>query len=755
MLAANLEFKMNHCVALLLFSAPLLTFSATVAPNLGGFKAPTKGYMTGIVGQKWTFRVDTSDADHLGFLPEIPADTSAERLSALEVATVQSYQYMKDWNRYKGAMLAGGYYTSGKGFQKVGMICLLLEKFFTLQDNRTQECIGWLDFGFRCYYDPAADARECQGVSTSYYDGDWGGIVSRYGWDRKDANSDYGNVAYNDHHYHFGYFVVSAAILAKLKPETLSNQLFVSYVNTLIRDTANPSSSDPYFPPFRTFDWFDLHSWSHGISPMYDGKDQESTSEELNLLYGLSLWGSVSNNTALQKLGSTMLTLASKTVREFFLMKTGNTHHPEAFVKNHVTGIFLQGKVDYTTWFGGRPEHIHGIQMLPLSPALKLTRRKDFCQQEYSDILSKADWKSMTKPWISVLLTGSIAFLDSESAYRQLFAMGEGDLDGGLSRAWALYWATSRPGDAAQFSEDGSTEEDPSATSVRHLISADAPNQQVFPPRTGHPIYQPSQSNHKSPLSTNKFWVNWVVKDGGKYPIYTSPYMLSFSTQSNSQMLQIAHGSPVYFMNPTDKTRMKAYVNPNNPDIYIGAKEGGLTGPRVIQSNALFGATVELSGSNGKSVEFPVFSGMAYVSGKFSGLTPRIWHPNGFQELKKVSPGAWNVQNRFGATFRIYGFTNDVSPLDDSFDFDSSGSMNKQLEGWLRLALVPNVGDESALDAHAAAIITDVDVDVMSDGSIHYNFQKLGDSDLLHWAFAHHLQLIALNSTDEAPPLLL
>ena len=41
---------------------------------------------------------------------------------------------------------------------------------------------------------------------------------------------------------------------------------------------------DRHFPQFRSFDWFDLHSWSRGVIPSADGKDQESTSEELNLL---------------------------------------------------------------------------------------------------------------------------------------------------------------------------------------------------------------------------------------------------------------------------------------------------------------------------------------------------------------------------------------------------------------------------------------------------------------------------------------
>merc|ERR1711879_171842 len=155
---------------------------------------------------------------------------------------------------------------------------------------------------------------------------------------------------------------------AKLKPSYRNNAEFVNFVNTLIRDTTNPSVDDVHFPRFRSFDWFDLHSWSRGVTPSADGKDQESTSEEVNLLYGIHLWGGVTNRPSLKRLGTVMLSLAATSIREFFLMKVDNPHHHPDFARNHVTGIFFQNTARYTTWFGDKPEYIHGIQMLPLTP---------------------------------------------------------------------------------------------------------------------------------------------------------------------------------------------------------------------------------------------------------------------------------------------------------------------------------------------------------------------------------------------------
>eukprot|EP00913_Durusdinium_trenchii_P007478 g7030.t1 len=146
-----------------------------------------------------------------------------------------------------------------------------------------------------------------------------------------------------------------------------------------IRDTSNPSAADAFFPRFRSFDWFDLHSWSRGVVPSYDGKDQESTSEELNLLYGIQLWGAMTEQTKVQQLGATMLALCILTVKEFFLMTSENLHHPADFVKNH-------------------------------------------------------------DPWTSIILTGTLAMIKPEEAY-QLLSNPSQYVDDGLTRVWAQYWA--------------------------------------------------------------------------------------------------------------------------------------------------------------------------------------------------------------------------------------------------------------------------------------------------------------------------
>lgn len=218
---------------------------------------------------------------------------------------------------------------------------------------------------------------------------------------------------------------------------------FVDYVNMFIRDTSNPSTDDPFFPQFRAFDWFDMHSWSRGLKRNPDGKDQESTSEEVNLHYGLVLWGSVMGNNEVKKLGATMLTLASRALQDYFLLRRDNSNYPANFAVNHVTGIFFQNKVHLTTWFGQRTEYIHGIQMLPLSAALKLSRTPEFAKEEWEDNLRhlpQVTTGTGMARWWSILYTGNLAFWNKNEAFSKVMSMAEESMDDGLIKSWALYW---------------------------------------------------------------------------------------------------------------------------------------------------------------------------------------------------------------------------------------------------------------------------------------------------------------------------
>ncbi|KAG7391039.1 hypothetical protein PHYPSEUDO_006174 [Phytophthora pseudosyringae] len=206
----------------------------------------------------------------------------------------------------------------------------------------------------------------------------------------------------------------------------------------MLRDVANPSSEDAFFPKFRHFPFYLGHSYSHGVTPIADGKDEESTSEDVNFYYGMELWGLVSKNKAVEDLGSLKLCLNARTIRTYFLMTSDNTIHPKEFVPNHMTGIFFDNKAAYATWFSAEKYTIHGIQMIPVSPINAMVRTTTFIQQEWDDILSKepvVTEVNTTNAWLSLLFVNEAA-VDQADALPKL---QEANIDDGLTSSWALY----------------------------------------------------------------------------------------------------------------------------------------------------------------------------------------------------------------------------------------------------------------------------------------------------------------------------
>lgn len=81
---------------------------------------------------------------------------------------------------------------------------------------------------------------------------------------------DFGNALYNDHHFHYGYHILTAAIIGHLDGGWVAENR--DYIDSLVRDVANPSASDKHFPQWRNFDWYHGHSWAHGLFASADGK---------------------------------------------------------------------------------------------------------------------------------------------------------------------------------------------------------------------------------------------------------------------------------------------------------------------------------------------------------------------------------------------------------------------------------------------------------------------------------------------------
>ena len=176
-----------------------------------------------------------------------------------------------------------------------------------------------------------------------------------------DSGADYGNGYYNDHHFHYGYFLYTSAVVAHYDNEWGS--AWYSSIVTLLRDIANPSAEDEYFPVHRYKDWYVGHSWASGLFVFADGKNQESTSEAVNGYYGAYLYGLAVGDAHVRDVGRLLLAMEVRSAQMYWHMTSSASVYEEEFSENKVVGIVWGSKADYSTWFGANPEYIHCIQV--------------------------------------------------------------------------------------------------------------------------------------------------------------------------------------------------------------------------------------------------------------------------------------------------------------------------------------------------------------------------------------------------------
>ncbi len=211
------------------------------------------------------------------------------------------------------------------------------------------------------------------------YDRTYGGIVSVNGIN--DPNAEFGSGWYNDHHFHYGYFVYALAVIAKL--DTNFIDINRNSIDAIVRDICNYDSSDPDFPFFRHKDLFDGHSWASGLFNQANGKGQESSSEAVNAYYSCYLYGIATSNHELSKISSLMMSMEIQSVLTYWHMSDDSIYDP-IFSSFRMVGNIGGLDVTSSTWFGNQPEYVHGINMMPITPVTALLFDQSYVKLEHS-----------------------------------------------------------------------------------------------------------------------------------------------------------------------------------------------------------------------------------------------------------------------------------------------------------------------------------------------------------------------------------
>lgn len=402
----------------------------------------TKGVVTGFLTNSLTFS-ETLNQD-IQFLPWSSASSFNSEISysasALQkIAAAANSEITSDLN---SATNLDSTYFSGKALDKYAYILLVLSEILDDSDV-TKSTLDRLKTAFATF-------TENKQQVPLMYDTLIKGITST-GAQGGDPNGDFGSPFYNDHHFHYGYFLHAAAVVAMVdkKAGGTWGDDNKAWVNSLIRDVANPSSDDSYFPVFRSFDWYSGHSWAKGLFASSDGKDEESSSEDYNFAYGMKMWGNVIGDASMEARGDLMLSVMRRSLNSYFYMADDNEVQPSNFINNKVPGITFENKIDHTTYFGTNIEYIQGIHMIPVTPVSSYLRTPTFVQQEWEQVLDPVI-DNVNSGWLGILRSNQ-ALYDPKSAY-EFFSQDNFDqtwLDGGASLTWYLAFSAGVGGASA------------------------------------------------------------------------------------------------------------------------------------------------------------------------------------------------------------------------------------------------------------------------------------------------------------------
>jgi endoglucanase Acf2 len=173
--------------------------------------------------------------------------------------------------------------------------------------------------------------------------------------------------AMNDHHFHYGYWVMAAAHVALRDPAWAAQQNWGGMVGKVIADIATDERGRRDFPFLRNFDAYEGHSWASGDANFDAGNNQESSSEAVNAWAGLVLWGEATGDRRLRDLGMFLLTSEVASVNQYWFDLDRQVLAPE-YGKPFASMVF-GGKYAYNTWWTQEPRQIFGINMLPMTTA--------------------------------------------------------------------------------------------------------------------------------------------------------------------------------------------------------------------------------------------------------------------------------------------------------------------------------------------------------------------------------------------------
>ena len=286
-----------------------------------------------------------------------------------------------------------------------------------------------LSSALRTWTEP--DGCTKRGTQCFVYDKAMRGIVG--------LEASFGADQFNDHHFHYGYFLYAASVAASHDP-TLAKRI-APVIDLLAADLATDGPSK-YFPDRRVFDAYTGHSWASGLSPFADGNNQESSSEAVSAWNGLALWAGVTKNAGLQREAVWMLSSEAASARAYWTdFDTADAVY--SGYGHSIVSLNWGGKRDYATWFSAEPNAKLAILLLPMSPVAGYLGGDP---QRVSQNLSQgapAGYDVALGDYL-IMYAAMAGPAQAAQAVKDAEKLPEKRIDDGNSRSYLLAWAMTR-----------------------------------------------------------------------------------------------------------------------------------------------------------------------------------------------------------------------------------------------------------------------------------------------------------------------
>ena len=242
------------------------------------------------------------------------------------------------------------------------------------------------------------------------------------------------NTELNDMHFHYSYFVMAAATIARYD-KNWANQ-WKDMVELLIRNCNSWMRNDDKFPFLRYFDPYQGHNWANGWALFGDGNNMESSSESIFFSAAMIQWGKEMCNNDILSLG--MIMYHSEVIAaEQYWFNVDKDNFPAGYPKDYAAINWGSGGVFGTFWTANE-EEVRGINILPVTGySLYLGRKPDYVQSFYNNLINEGGldfWRYVH--WSYLSLGNSAQALNEYNA----FAPAVDVTEFGSTEAFTNHW---------------------------------------------------------------------------------------------------------------------------------------------------------------------------------------------------------------------------------------------------------------------------------------------------------------------------